>query len=75
MKDKIKELISSVLNGEDVQDDTRREDCEGWDSLAYLTIISAVEKEFGVEVTPDNINNFDSVPNIIREIERAQNNS
>ena len=40
-----------------------------WDSIAYLTIIARLEEKFKLTINQDNINNFGSFKNIIREIE------
>jgi len=44
---------------------------EEWDSMAYLAILSAVEDEFGVPISEENINNFGGIEQIIEEIKKC----
>ena len=62
------------LNVESMADGARREDFAEWDSLTYLRIIAAIENVFRIEITPENINNFNGVENIVHEIEKHNNN-
>ena len=70
--DRIKTILSDELNLETVGDDAKQEHYPEWDSLAYLGIIAALEKEFGIQITPENINNFNSISNIEKEITKCQ---
>lgn len=74
IREKVKAIVMRVLNVESISDEAKRQDYGEWDSLAYLSIIANLENEFNVQVTPENINNFDSIPNILKEIEHVQNN-
>ena len=55
MRDKVYAKLTAVF--EDVFDDydvkindnTVAGDIEGWDSLTHITLISAIEEEFGIE--------------------------
>jgi acyl carrier protein len=66
---KVKALLSEVLNVEDLSFDASQENMAEWDSIAYLTIIAKLEKKFKLKINQNNINNFGSVKNIIKEIE------
>jgi acyl carrier protein len=72
---KVKELLANELNLEAIADDAKQVDHPEWDSLTYLRIVAAVENEFGVQITPENINKFDSVQNIVKEIRMSHDNS
>lgn len=39
-----------------------------WDSLAYMAITSEIELTYGVLITQDNIQKFDSIQSIIQLI-------
>ena len=41
-----------------------------WDSLAYLSIISDIEKKFKIRIDIKNIENFNSINNITSEISK-----
>ena len=66
---KVEVLISEVLNIENLPLDASQENMEEWDSIAYLTIIAMLEEKFKLKINQDNINNFGSVKDIIKEIE------
>lgn len=68
---RIKDILCELLNLEFIEDDVSQDMYPEWDSIAYLNIISALEDEFGVQISEKNINNFDSIPKIIREIKHA----
>ena len=65
---KIKEIICRVLNIDEIDDSAKQEDYIEWDSLAYLGIISELEDKFNINISSKNINNFDSVQNILINI-------
>jgi len=73
--DQVKEILMEELNAESIDDNAKQEDYSEWDSLTYLRIVTAIESKFDIEITPDNINRFNSVANIIKEIEKYGNNS
>ena len=66
---KVKNLILEVLNIENLPLDASTENVEQWDSLAYLSIVSKLEKEFELKIHQENINKFNSLENIVKEIE------
>ena len=65
---KVITLVSTVLNVNSIDLQSSQENTFEWDSLAYLSIISAMEEEFEIDITEKNINNFGSVKNILDEI-------
>ncbi len=72
LTDRIKAILLDELKLETVSDDAKQEHYTEWDSLAYLGIIGALEEEFGIQITPENINNFNSIPNIVKEITKCK---
>ena len=65
---KVKALLLEILNVENLPLDASQENMAEWDSIAYLTIIARLEEKFKLKINQDNINNFGSFKNIIREI-------
>ena len=65
---KVNTLVSTVLNVNSIDLQSSQANTSEWDSLAYLSVISAMEEEFEIEITEKNINNFGSVKNILNEI-------
>ena len=67
-EEKVIALVANTLNVNDIDLQSSQENTSEWDSLAYLSVISAKEEEFEIEITEKNINNFGSVKNILNEI-------
>ena len=61
-------LIEKALNVNSIYLQSSQENTSEWNSLAYLSVIIAMEEEFEIEITEKNINNFGSVKNILSEI-------
>lgn len=68
INEKVKSLISKILNLEKLSDDASQQNTDQWDSLAYLSIVAKIESEFNIKVNAKNIENFGSVKKIVREI-------
>ena len=66
---RVEALLSEVLNVENLPLGASQKNMEEWDSIAYLTIIARIEEKFKLKINQDNINNFGSVKDIIKEIE------
>jgi len=66
---KVETLILEVLNIENLPLNACAENVKQWDSLAHLSIASKIEKEFQLRIHEKNINKFNSVKNIVKEIE------
>ena len=65
---KVITLVSTALNINSIDLQSSKENTSEWDSLAYLSVISAKEEEFEIAITEKNINNFGSVKNILNEV-------
>jgi acyl carrier protein len=65
---KVITLVSTALNVNSINLQSSQENTSEWDSLAYLSVISAMEEEFEIEITEKNINNFGSVKNILNKV-------
>lgn len=59
---RLQQIVQDVI-GEDVQltEQTRAADVPGWDSLAHINIMFAVETEFGVSFTDEQLTAFSDV--------------
>lgn len=63
----IEELIKEVLfieEGTELTNETGPEDIESWDSLGHVNIITAVEDEFDIEITPEEIGDIQTIGDI-----------
>jgi len=54
---KLKEVLSRIFNVgiEMVTDEASPDTIENWDSLRHMTLVLALEEEFGVEFTDDEV--------------------
>ena len=66
-------IIAEALNLsiEEVSPKSIQENFSDWDSMAYLSILSSIEDEFGISVSQENIDNFGGVPQIMEEIRKC----
>lgn len=67
MEDKIKEILATVLEIDiaDVNDDTNPDTVSTWDSLNHMKIVFALEDEYNVQFSDDQIIKLTNVGNII----------
>lgn len=75
MDEKVISVLKEAMdNGElDVQLSDSFRDYEEWDSLAYLSMIAALDEEFGVEIEDDDFGLLVTVEDLINTVrERAK---
>ena len=65
---KVIAIVSNTINIKNIDIQSSQENTSEWDSLAYLSVVCAIEEEFAIEISQENINNFTSVKNILNEI-------
>jgi len=70
--DKVKQVVSATtgISLADVRDDASAESIETWDSATQINIVAAVEEEFGVRFTDDELVAAISIPAIIGVLKR-----
>ena len=67
----IEKVITEVLYIDSkLTDEMGPDDIEAWDSLGHINIISALEEEYDVEITPEEIVSISNIGDIKRLIER-----
>lgn len=68
--EKIHGTLVSVLGHDDFEmsDDLTATDVEGWDSLTHMTIITALERDFGVKFKLREINKLKNMGSLIELI-------
>jgi len=71
----IKKVMSSIFSipVEDISDNTSSETISSWDSLNHMKLIVALEEEFNVEFSDDQILNmfsYSSIAKIISELNK-----
>ena len=62
----IEELIAEVLYVDVslINDQSGPESIEAWDSLGHINIITAIEEDFDIEITPEEISEIATVADI-----------
>ncbi len=63
MSDRLINVFSTVLgvDSADLSDETSPENCDGWDSLAAMNLVAALEESFGVHLTTREIMKMASI--------------
>ena len=70
MKEKVIEIMKDVLETEDISLNTSKENCENWNSLRHLNLVSELEEAFNMEFEPEEIADMHSVNSIIDIVQK-----
>jgi acyl carrier protein len=72
--ERIGEIVEELLDldGMPLTAETRPRDVPGWDSLANVNIVFAVEEEFGVEFEDDQLKRFATLGDFARGVDAAR---
>jgi acyl carrier protein len=57
----------------DISDATTAKDIEYWDSINHVTLVAAVEKEFGVSFTTRDVRRLENVGDLVQLISHRLN--
>lgn len=70
IKDKLQKIFRDVFGQDDliISDSSNTENIEEWDSLTHITILEAVQDEFEVNFSLDEMIEMDDVERIINAI-------
>ena len=68
--ERVEEILREEFEDDELEilDTTTAADVEGWDSLAHLSIIHSIEKEFGIKLTMGEIQESENVGELIDAI-------
>lgn len=68
---RIKKIMSQVLAVDEskIEEDTAIGDIPSWDSLNHLKIVATIEKEFGIQFTPDILMDMEDFSDIVKATE------
>jgi acyl carrier protein len=71
-EEKLKQLVSEVLDIQEsvVTRDLTSDMAETWDSLAHLRLVTAIEQEFSISLTMEEINSMTSYQKMLEYIEK-----
>lgn len=70
MEEKLLEIMRSVLEDATIDTSCTQENCESWNSLHHLILVSELEEAFGIELEPEEIaemRSFARVKEIVEE--------
>lgn len=69
----VRAIVETVLNAPVPLDaNATRRDLLGWDSLKHVEVVFAVEAEFGVTFTEEDMAALDSIEAIVDAVERLR---
>jgi acyl carrier protein len=62
----INTIVADILNmdEDEVNGELTPEQAEYWDSMAHLTMVTAIEEECGIKLTMDDVQSIESVNDI-----------
>jgi acyl carrier protein len=68
INERLRDLLAEMLDmpSNDITLETRREDVATWDSLNHLQLVTALESEFGVALTMEEIAAIKTVDDLQR---------
>jgi len=72
--DTLSRILGELLSADSLEltMETRRSDVPGWDSFNYINFIVAVEQELRVKFGLAEIESFENVGAIVKQIQRAK---
>ena len=70
MLDKVRQIIADIThnNVSSVITKSSSQNLNGWDSVAQINIIVAIEEEFGITFDPEDIHTLDSIEKIVNAV-------
>jgi acyl carrier protein len=73
VRERAKRIVANVLRLDPagIADDARSEDVAGWDSLAQIEIMLALERELGLRIPAEAMLELTSLPAIAEFVDRA----
>lgn len=70
IEERVIRIVSNACSNNEITSQSTQSNTEDWDSLAYLVVISEVEREFSFTVDEIAFDKFTSVSSIVKVIER-----
>lgn len=69
---RLRNIFRDIFNDEEmsITEETYRSDIEDWDSVSHVKIVLAVEEEFAIRLTTDEVASIKSVGGFIAAINR-----
>jgi acyl carrier protein len=68
IKDRLEKIFRQSFEIENFTEDLSIDNVPGWDSMAHVGLILALQKEFGISIPPADAIELTSVKNIVQYI-------
>ena len=65
MEEKVLEILKNLFELDTVDETCSQENCEKWDSMGQLNLVTELEMEFDVSLEPEEIGEMKSYEDII----------
>jgi acyl carrier protein len=74
MKEKFLELIKETLEieGRELAIEDKFKDYEEWDSLGLLSVIAAIDEEYGVVIEGNKFKDIETLDQLLEEINKSK---
>jgi len=69
LENEVINIVKTVLN-EKINTNSSQGNTKNWDSMAYLSILTSLEKKFNIKISQQNFNKFNSIKNIVKLINK-----
>jgi acyl carrier protein len=71
-EDKLKEIIADTfdIDEDEINDEMTSDSVERWDSLNHLRLVTALEDEFDIKLTMEDVNTMVDYPKIVEFVSR-----
>lgn len=68
----VQDIFRDVLDSDTlvIEDSLTAADVDGWDSLSHISIVSAIEKHYGIRFTLGELDSFNDIGDLIGMIEK-----
>lgn len=70
---RIRNIFTKVFDSvkpEDVIFDGKHEEFDEWDSLTHMNLVSALEEDFGISLSVDDISEMDTVMKVLQTVKK-----
>lgn len=71
LEEKCKKIVSKIMkvSTKKINDKTSADNVESWDSLSHVQLVSSIEKNFKIKISPeegiDSLNNFKQIVQLV----------
>lgn len=73
MKQKIISIVSGIIGVSEDELEARQDETGVWDSLSRVEIVFALEEEFQIQFTQEEIKELNSISGIVKVMENKEN--